>query len=194
MTTNMIEMGETREVGTVRFHRYREGLKVTDLTNAGKRGKVVQELYIGQKSWQRTCDASARLYDLCDLVCRTGNYSTAAALVECYVDENPEALSIDARTFKGIEVQPAGFEEISISNEHMAMTAGYDSFGVSDLRDQANCPRLIPTCHGGAKTAVKRWYAYVKANRKQLETATFSQVWEAMSKADVKTHYYCAMD
>jgi hypothetical protein len=189
-----IEFGETREVGTVRFHRYREGLKVTDLTNAGKRGKTVSELYVDVKYGPAAGDYSARLYDLCDLVCSTGNYSTVAALVDCYVDEHSNSLRIDERTYKGIEVQPAGFEVICIRNEHMSLSAGYDDFGVNDLTDRNNEPRLIPTCHSGKKTAIKRWYAYVKANRKQLETATFSQVWDAMRQAEVKMHFYCAMD
>lgn len=189
-----MENGETREVGTVRFHRYREGLKVTDLENAGKRGKTVQELYVGQKWGREAGDASARLYDLCNLVCRTGSYETAAALVFCYVDEHPEAFTLDHSTHKGVDVTPAGFEEISICNEHMSLSAGYEDFGVSDRTDRHNEPRLIPTCHGGKKTAVKKFYEYVRANRERLATATFGQVWAGASAAGVRMHHFCAMD
>jgi hypothetical protein len=91
-------------------------------------------------------------------------------------------------------VKPAGFEEIVIRNEWMSLFARYDDFSVNDLTDMANGPRIIPTCHSGAKTAIKRFYAMVKARRAELQTMTFSQVWDAMNAAGVRTHHYCAVD
>ena len=76
----------------------------------------------------------------------------------------------------------------------MYLTAGYDSFTVSDLTDQGNMPRLIPTCHDGKKTAIKRLYAFAKGNREKIATMTFGQVWDAMQEAGVRSHYYCAAD
>jgi hypothetical protein len=188
-----LEVGETRECGALRFHRYREGLTVTDLTNAGKRGKVVSEIYVGQRS-RGAGDAASRLQDVCDLVCSVTQFATLAALVDCYVDEHPHAISVDEFAHKSIDVRPAGFEAITICNVGMRLTADYDGFGVSDLTDRDNEPRLIPTCHSGKKTAVKRFYAYVSANRERLTTASFSQVWDGMQTAGVRAHYYCAMD
>lgn len=186
-----MQIGETREAGALRFHRYRESIKVTDLTNAGKRGQTVDEFHVGM-SYAK--DSLARLEDVCDAVLSATTYAEACAAAQYLANEAPSALHFSAQAFKSIAVQPAGFETISICNEHMCLTAGYDDFGISDLTDQANCPRVIPTCHDGKKTAVKRFYAYVKANREQLQRATFGEVWDGAQAAGVRTHYYCAND
>jgi hypothetical protein len=113
-----IPIGKTVVVNdTIRIHRYSDHLQVTDLTNAGKRGKRVQQMNF-------SCNyRPERLDEISESLLRLNNYSQ----VETYAQEvkadqkevlgRPEEVRISENALRGVDVEPAG-EVFNFKNPH----------------------------------------------------------------------------
>lgn len=102
-------MGRTFQNEIVRIHRYRDMLQVTDLTNAGKRGKQCVEMTV-QPSYSFKGDRDAWLDRISnEFVDRAprGLKSMKAFIKDLLVDF-PGEISLEERTLKGITVEPYG--------------------------------------------------------------------------------------
>ena len=181
----MLERGKTVEVNGMRIHRYNDSIEVTDLTNAGKKGKVCKTFSNG------AFDSGCAFEDLLDTLDTETFESLRAKTMDL---DNEHGFSFHESERKGVLVAPAGFKDLMIIGNYVSVRADFDSFAVRDLVDQNNLPTLIPPCHGGEKKAIKAFYKWVAANQEAIKDMKFGQVWEAIRVAGVDTHYFCAMD
>lgn len=97
-----MQIGETREVNGMRVHLYDGSLHVTDIRNAGRRGKACG--CVVASDWPR----SAALSDLADEVLASPNFDAARAVV-LGSRFNPYE-----RTFRAIDVEPAADAALSV--------------------------------------------------------------------------------
>ena len=193
-----LDVGKTIESGSIRIHRYRSSIVVTDLTNAGKRGKKCDEIAAYDLDYVEDGAAWA-VEDMADGIMKSRSYREAKKIIEKGMDEIKEAsegyfrVKIDERSHKGVDVAPAGFSKIEINGKHVYVKADYDSFVVRDKDDRFNEPTCIPSSRG-SKTSVKMFYRWATDNENLIKRGTFGDVLHSMNKAGISYHQYCAMD
>jgi len=188
---NELSIGETFENEKWRVHRGGSSVRVTELTNAGKRGKKCQVVVVYDIDWKRmavSADTIAKtFYDLARRGASLRDMQKAA-------EEFKEAgANMETYTERGVDTKPGGFETISIKGDKVWIEAEYKSFRVRDLEDKYNEPTCIPAITGGKKS-IPVFYRWVKDNQAKIKRMSFSEVRKAMQKNGIKYHSYCAMD
>jgi hypothetical protein len=181
-----IKLAQTIENGTVRFHRYSGSLNITDLTNAGKRGKTVETTVVLQRNYL----SDSALNNLeCDLEsANVSTYAEAVALAQNY----SEIADVYTREEKGVRVKPAGYQTITISNDKVYIKADYDCFTVKCKVDMYNEPTAMSPMSRKAQ-AVKKFYAW--ASKKTLEASeTYHDILSELMNSNIEYHSYCAID
>jgi len=194
-----LSVGQTIENGSVRIHRYRPSVEITDLTNAGKRGKRCKVLSV--YDLDRMEAAEGLVEDMMDDLSRVKNYAQAERIVGKFMDEVEEladggyvSIKTDERLARGVDVAPGDFKPIRINGQHVSVEADYNDFVIRDKDDHFNEPTCIPTVHGPKRTSVKMFYRWVMDNENWLRRATFREVMQSLMKAGIPFHQYCAVD
>lgn len=185
-----ITVGETFEGKGWRVHLFALSIRVTETTNAGKRGKTCKELAM----WIKYGEVSLQNYvgAYVELAAKGGTYEEMkeAMLRDLRIEK---FLDMEENEHRGVDVVPSGFKPVKVNTEHLSLEAGYGEFVVSDKRDMNNEPTLIPSTKGGKKAA-KDFFKWATENRKALETMTFSDVTRSLREKGIGYHFYCAMD
>lgn len=175
----------------LRFHRFRDSLRVWDLTNAGKRGKKVKIFAV--TGLDRAGGAEA---EFIFQVTKAPSFAAALKLAKEWVDTMQETtpfVHLYETEERGVDVTPAGFRPITVDGKHVYIQAEYNSFRIKDKVDLANEPTCIPAIKGGKKD-IKVFYRWVKDNESKLKGMKFHDVLRAMMSEGIKYHQYCAMD
>ena len=186
--------GETLERNDYRIHRFADSLRLTDLTNAGKRGKKVQQLWVTW--WRGNMEEGPLLEHLqnwFEFATRARSYKAMAATIETGLSElASDGVSIESgyNTLRGVDVTPAGFSDIEIHTADIYLKAEHNSFVVKDMKDRAN----EPTCYARGKKSILVFYRWVKDNEQAIKRMTFREVLKGMEGAGVQYNQYCAMD
>ena len=180
---------------------------VTDMADAGKRGKKCRRLYVsgwigvGQvpgSDAEKVADATREiirfLTDECD---ENSDYDTVAAAVRTIAgncnyghDIKPTMMiHVTEETIRGIDAPKpkltAGIDGV------WSAVADKDGIMMRDLTDAANCPAEHTSCkqthHAAYQIAAKVWET-VKAAK------TMSEASRVLRDAGAKLHYWCMMD
>jgi len=122
-----IPMGRTWEHGNVRIHRYRGSFRITDLTNAGKRGKKVRELAVG---YRLLSDDDPKYDNLAKLLPHAGSYDEILRLFkDLKSDDEGKDIWFQEVTLRGIDVNPGGTTKIHLTtNQGLEITAEPQEF------------------------------------------------------------------
>lgn len=102
-----IPMGETAEVGSIRIHRYRDHFKVTDLTNAGKRGKKVKVFTAGP-SYSYKGNHDEWMERLSKEISSYRTYDRAWAFFNGLLKDAPREINLNEYVERGVDVLPGG--------------------------------------------------------------------------------------
>jgi len=180
-----ISRGDSIEVGSIRIHRYDRDVAVWDLTNAGKRGKMVDSFVLYD------LNRSNNELDLMEELEKANSFDSALKIAKKYLEKD-DNIKLYERKHKGIEISPAGFKPISIQGKEVFIQADYDSFRVRD-RSDINEETCIPAIKGG-KADIKVFYRWVKDNQAKIKNMDFNEIVSAMRDEGIKYHRYCALD
>jgi len=185
--------GKSFETENIRVSVIHTAVHITDMTNAGKRGKNVDKFalydldYISDPLIQAM--VSDFIMDLKGMVYPQA-MKRALNLVKRTTDIGPK---IEHSKEKGVHVAPPGFKPFKLETPFVSITADWRSFSISDKIDQNNLPACISTSRGGKKS-VKLFYRWAQDNANKLKRMTFEQIQKDIRKAGVESHYYCRMD
>jgi hypothetical protein len=181
-------MGETKEVNGWRIHRYSDSIKVTELANAGKRGKTVTQVAAYGFRSPSPMESNAL-----EFVMWANRGATLEKMLE--VAQTQAAMfgcSYETQILRGVDVKPGGFQTLEVHTEVLYLKAEYDGFMVRDNSDQNNLPTYISL--DSSKKSIPAFYRWVKDNLARIPTMTFQEVIREASAAGVVGHRYCAMD
>ena len=189
MSLITLNVGETFENSNVRIHRYRDMIYITEIENAGKKGKeckhVTIENYLRD---DKTNDDLTHFTNHLNIVCTYAVIEACAMLLEA---ENNK-IKLHYRTKKSIEVIPFNHRPIEFSNDTTSFCFKYDGFSIRKLHD-VNEYTLIDY-HRTKKQSVKKLYKYVRENKDQVKDLDFYEARQLLIKLDVNYHSYCALD
>lgn len=99
-------IGHSAFTDNMKLHRYAESLRVTDMTNAGKRGKKVLEMTITVDTFKRD-EADGVLNKVTAAILKANDYVAAKHAVEKLRAED-ELIEIHEVTLRGVDVEPMG--------------------------------------------------------------------------------------
>lgn len=185
----VLRIGETWENDKFRVHRYASSLVVTDLTNAGKKGKKVDEFALYGLD-MKLLPQEGIVDEIMMLVQRGDGW---ARVLKAAQEAAALGAGLDIRTPRGVDVLPGGTKPVELKTPSLYITADPKSFTVKDLKDMNNEPTLIPPMSAG-KTAASKFYAWIKDNQDKVKTLDFRGIQKAMSSAGIGYHYFLAMD
>lgn len=198
-----LQIGQTIELNNVRIHRFTDAIKLTDLVNAGKRGKVCTE--ISAYGWGSD-DADRLLNSLSDALLECKTFEEMRENVRGHV-EGTSDFNMEVRSHKGVRVAPSkgDFEPIIIENENVYVKVEWDSFIIRDKRDMNNEPRL----RSDKATDAKKLHKLISSNKSEFDNFTFQNfhtlftnqydneklyVAGKYNKDFIGFHFWCAMD
>lgn len=163
-----------------RLHLYNRNIKLTELKNAGKRGKTCLQI----NAW----------FDDNDFANVKWIIQESTSVIELLENIASNAIfHTDIQQLRGVDVIPAGFEAVIIKNDKCCGSFAYDSFSFSDLTDRHNEPRMID--YGVNKTKIQAAYKWAKANIERLQSLSMDEISRLMrNELGIFGHYYCGMD
>jgi len=201
LSAAQLGIGNTVANELVKVHRYRDSIVVTDLTNAGKRGKACMEFTVSpsygglagtgadRDSWlDRTGGA------LAGLVSR--GYSALRAYITDEMQARPHTIDFGERKLRGVDVEPFGrvfaFKIRQPNQGHIEVRVSPLSFSVIDHHWMDH--PTDPTAKGhfqdtsywpAKKTDATAFYAWMKDNHARAERFMnmdmFRQTWERLN-------------
>jgi hypothetical protein len=182
-----VRVGQTIEISHYRIHRYRDSFVVTDVTNAGKRGKACLELHAQSKSTRN----DSRYTSL-------GSGDAAYALIwarrgvdfEVMAEKMRESNDVSVRQLRAVDVTPNG-AKVEVITTRLVATFEPSEFSIKDATDFHNEETVISLDRKRDTRAAHKWAI---TNREKLETMGFRDVVSAFRDLGIEFHRYCAMD
>lgn len=193
-----IPLGKTWERDNVRVHRYADLFLVTDLTNAGKRGKKVRQMSIAlthaykgdRKQWMEHMSAEFVGY---------ANYDRIKAFIGDILHDHPGEIRINETEVRGVDVNPGGFEKIEFDvvdrDWSLSVVAELDDFlvvhrhrlrGPTRPDEPANDDGTMfqdTTYYPSNKAGAKVFYNWLRANLNNAKGMTiddFRKLWREL--------------
>jgi hypothetical protein len=191
-----IPIGKTLEVGNLRIHRFRSSIRVTDITNAGKRGKKVDEFTLYDLDYVKDKKALKAIDDFASYIHKAKSYKQARQMAKEVANEYssvPMAPKFGETQHRGVDVAPANFEKIHITTPNIEVDVNHDDFLIKDLRDPMNEPRTMAS-PSAKKTSVQKMRIFVGKNRESIKRMSYGDLLKAMGREGIRFHSWCAVD
>lgn len=194
-TSAVIGVGDTWENEHYRIHRFRDVIRVWELTNAGKRGKKVQSLALMGSDSKHPMESWALEFQM--MARRGANWDRMRQVAEEAVEigQGPgfHRVEVSYSQERGVDVTPGGFKTLKIDGKKVYIEVDHRDFTVRDKEDQNNLPTCTPAVKGGLK-AIPVFYRWVQENEAKIQNMSFRQVEAEMDKLGIPYHFYCAID
>jgi hypothetical protein len=191
MTTQQaprIELGKTVELGTVRIHRFADHFRVTDLTNAGKRGKRVAVatlsptgFYPGDRiAWADNMGGA--------LLCMCRSFDDVRRLVSDLLVDYPGELRFEVLEARGVDVEPAGARTLTIKTSGgLEIKASERDFSIRSTVTIDKIGHDTLYWPAGTKTEARAgaasFFAWLSANLSTVEAMSIAELraqWNAL--------------
>lgn len=201
-TAGAIPRGKTVEVGSVRIHRYNDSFQVTDLTNAGKRGKRVRVMSLSP-SYSYPGKPEDWMEGMSRALPEFPSYDAVKAFIKDVLHDHPGEINLSESEKRGVDVNPGGTEKI-----HFATSLGIE---VTALPDEFIVKSTVPLrqkrpdepandrpgetfqdtlyYEAGKKDAAV-FYNWLKANRAEAERMTLADFRKLWSTLGVRYDYH----
>lgn len=127
--TAKLEVGRTFFSGALKIHRFAPNIRVTDMTNAGRRGKKVREMSVSPGYVPSTLEEEI-LDALAEALVRTDTYEEALDAVHKVQDAYPGKVDITESVLRGVDVEPVGAKITVKTNTDLEVTASPQDFQV----------------------------------------------------------------
>jgi hypothetical protein len=193
-------IGDTVANEGVKVHRYSDNIVVTELTNAGKRGKACREFVVSPSygSLAGTGDDRRAWLDrtgpaLAGLIGR--GYDALLSHIQAEMKERPYTIEFSERKLRGVDVEPFGevfkFKIRQPNQGHIDVKVSPLEFLVNDHdfmghpTDPTKKGHFQDTLYWGRKKAdAMAFYAWMKDNheraRRFMSIDMFKQVWDKL--------------
>lgn len=191
-------LGETRIVGTIKIHRFRDSYTVTDLTNAGKRGKQVREISMspGYGGWpserrERWLESMAKVLP---------EISSMDEMDSFIRNDFPPEVKVETTSRRGIDVLPATiavFKNLDLNEGIHITTISPHEFLMSDTQKIGESPQggavndndlkggfehttLYYSRDKKSAAVFHAWFSENQAKAKQMTILDFRKLWDQL--------------
>lgn len=165
-------------------HSIGRSIRVTDRTNAGRRGLTCPSIVLWADDGSITYD---RLSDAVQAA--SVGFGKVVEVFE-FLKACERQMGICTSSEKGVHTRPSRFNGFAYSDDKIAVSVEFDSFNVSDLTDPWNEPRTIPRGTADRNKCPK----LAKALRAHGGPFSLASIRQIMASVGIKGHSYCAVD
>lgn len=176
----------------LQVQRFRPTIRVTDMTDAGKRGKKVRQFSLYDLDRTGADQHPGFLKFVSDILGESLYFDAALKQAKDLADQD-RGPKLEVSLLRGVDVLPMGFKAIVVDTWEFHLEVDLNDFVIRDKYDQNNFPTCIPAAKGG-KRDIPVFYRWVRDNIQAIEKMTFSQIVRDMMALGIKFHQYCAMD
>lgn len=177
----ILQVSDSYENGKIRVFMSYYHLLVTDLTNAGKRGKTVDSFSLSIKKRENFNS----LLEYVDRIDSQTTYVDALEEVPLFLEE----LSFNENTKRGVDVIPGGVKPIKVQNAKMYLQSDPKGFQMRDLTDVNEA-----SAYEASRTDASKAYKFFQQNIADLQNMSFKSVLMAMNKNRINYKSYYALD
>lgn len=181
-----IRVGSTVEQGSIRIHRYSDWTSVTDLTNAGKRGKTVE--VIGFRLNRYFADAYYNLFAGPLQACE--NMAQVHILANTYALTDPDEPRSDFVTYseqRGVDVVPSLKQVIKLQTTNFTLSASPLDFTV---RDSSRQGQVLHPLQSSKKRSALTFYAWLQENLARVQDMTVTQIAQELLRKKIQYDSY----
>jgi hypothetical protein len=191
-----VDIGRTVNVGSIRIHRYREQLQITDLTNAGKRGKKVKILSV-TLGYGSAIPSSEHETWFTEISKALVNQTTIEGVQNYlnHVKEEEPYLSVTFREVRGIDVEPTGAKITLKTNTGLVIEAAPNEFRVLNRWPLTN-PQTGKSIgfqdtnyYNKGKDSAAAFFTWLQANLSQANTLDMDGLRKVWDRLDVNYDY-----
>lgn len=185
-----IKIGETFENKNIRAKRWSSKLEVTDLENAGKRGKMVDVASLYNIDYKMSTISADRVEKILkEIKSMTFDQFVKAGKVAVGLSYAPK---FEVDKVRGVDVAPPGVGTIKITGKGMSLVSSFKSFSVKDTSDPNEETIIDPM--RASKTHASKMYKMVQELGIKLNSMDFDQVRKEMDRRKINYHQYYALD
>jgi hypothetical protein len=198
-----IPVGETVERNGMRLQRFRPSLRVTDLANAGKRGKGCPQFALYNLDYPfQAAKAAAAVSAALKAIAKAPTYAKAVAIArEAAAPKGQGGAGFQEEVLRGVDVEPAAGgrgARFAIETPTFSLVASLTDFSVAEKRRPGpggDDTRILGAPYGGAKkAAIKAFYAWVQVHEAEIKGMTFRELSRALADAGLAYHGFSTMD
>lgn len=185
--------GQTITVNAVRVWFGACTVRVTDLTNAGKRGKKCDEFAIFDLDMCRNPMVARLIGILCAQLKAGMDFAEARAFADdimTAVGNAHDYVKLTVHTKRGVDTKPADMADLVVEGPGVRIEVDYREIRAACKSDRANAPRLF-VAKPAAVAIARQWIA---ANVDAIKAMSFGDLQSALSVAGCQFHSYCGMD
>lgn len=176
-----IPLGKSWETGSIRIHRWRDMYTITELTNAGKRGKQVREMSVDP----RVPDVQGWMERMSEALPEYTTYDQVLAFFKDLAKDYPGQIQIHESVKRGVDVNPGGTTKINLKTDTgLEITAEpmYFSIKKTDVFQGRAGPFNQDTLYGSRdKKGASVFYNWLKANLSEanrMDIQGFQKLWK----------------
>lgn len=193
MQAPQIPVGETVEFTTVRIHRFANCFEVTDLANAGKRGKKVRQMSLAPSHIYRRNTPEAWLEQMAKVLLDYPSYDAIVALISDLLVDFPGEIRMTERLTRGVDVLPAGTVKLSLTTDTgLEITATPAEFRVLHRayfgKEQELCQETF--YRDANKRAAKAFYGWLKTHLSTVNGMGIGELRAALSAEGIAYDYH----
>lgn len=189
---NGIEVGRTVNIGDFRIHRYSEMFQITDLTNAGKRGKKVKILSVtlGHGSKVPHSEHETWFDELGKALVNQTSFDRVRAYLN-HVKEGEPYLNWDTREVRGIDVEPTGNKITLKTNTGLLVEAAPNEFRVLNKvplidKEGKQFGFQDTNYYSKGKESAGVFFTWLQGNLSKVNTLSMNGLREVWDQLDIK--------
>lgn len=195
-----IPLGKTFNFDSVRIHRYRDHFKVTDITNAGKRGKKCRAMTIGVVGYYYKGDPEAWMENMSKVLVDYKSYDKVKNLVKDLQEQFPHEIELNEYEERGVDVEPTG-DKITIKSKGTDGSVLEVEAKSTEFRVLSKAP-LTHSKTGDAigfqdtnyysrdKAGAGSFYVWLQTNLSKVNSMTIGDLRSLWNDMDVKYDYH----
>ena len=187
-----LEVGKTFDNGKIRAERSMEAVTITDLRNAGKRGKKVDLFSIQGISYIRDSNTLKPFYQFYKSIATIGDYNKLLKLASKLIDhaEKTGAKGDVPRLRKwqkrGQDIPGSGgVYDIFVRAKDASIRATNKGFSISRINDVNG---EVTTEQD--KASIKKFYKWLHGHKADIERMTYNNILLSASKSGVRMRSY----
>jgi hypothetical protein len=178
-----VPLGKSFFSGDLKIHRYRDQIRVTEMVNAGKRGKKVREL-ITNPTYSYKGDEQAWLDRISDAISDYHRYDQVKGFIKDLLVDYPGEIDLHEVEYRGVDVEPAGTKLSVKTNTGLVIEASPNDFRVLNRQPLSHSKTKEPIGYQDTNYWPDKkqdgilFYAWLKDNLSKVNSMTLSDLTE----------------
>lgn len=194
MLAGALPLGKTFNLDSVRMHRYRDHFRITDLTNAGKRGKKCQVLTFAPSAYYKG-DEQEWMENMSKFLPEHRSFAEVKKFVKDLMDQYPNEIKVSDWEERAIDVDPVGAKITLKTDTGMDIKAETKEFLISSSvplinKDGKQFGKQDTLYYSRDKKSAGVFFVWLQSNLSKINKMSISDLRNIWDELDVKYDFH----